>query len=86
MVDDRRVTVRLTVAEHRQLVQLASETGLSLSEAVRACIAARFRYEDLAEEMRAIRSDVQESRAVSLRSARQQADRVLEWLNEHVDQ
>lgn len=79
-----RVTVRLNAAEFRQLAELAGEMGMSLSEAVRSCVAARFRYEDLAAEVRALRSDVSDSRANSERVTRAEADRILKWLSAHV--
>ena len=79
-----RVTIRLNPAEFRQLAELAGELGMSLSEAVRACIASRFRYEDLAEEIAGLRADIRDARANAERVTRAEADRVLQWLGAHV--
>jgi len=84
MATEYRVSIRLTHAEHRQLVRLASETGMALSEAVRACIVARTTSQDVLREIVATRLDVDEARAKLERVARAESDRVITWLTQHV--
>ena len=80
-----RITIRLTFAERRLLEKMAAEMGFSLSEAARACIASRYRQQELVQEIQSIKEEIINNRVLTEAVVKIESDKILNWLHEHVE-
>lgn len=79
-----RITIRLTYAERKLLEKMAAEMGFTLSEAARACIASRYRQQEIIHEIEMIKSEVVNNRITCEETIKEQSRMLLDWLQGHV--